>query len=336
MIIEISYFKGKSRNKLNPQRKLPTTTTNKRQSMSMTSLGGSRPTSNSTYSDTFTEEPITKFRSTTDIKLQPIVNKKSDSDISTDLFTSTTESIKARLSAKHNVRINEIEATSNKLENIHITNDHNELPNELQQKSIYTLTRQSSSTKLEKLPNAEQNFRATTSDHEIHLDKSLGDYCAQAIISTVNSFNEITAQHKDKYETSKTETENLMRALKKTDEVHAKLRNNSLTDIELPENDVDIINKIWNDEVEFRKQNNNRTTSEKTKNALDVLNKTTDRNGNITNSTKESVPNVSLESKKKLLATLKAIDNGEILEEDMQTLKSKKSNILNELFGNLN
>lgn len=303
---------------------------NKRQSISLISLGGSRPTSDSTYSDTFTAEELSsKLRSTSDIKLEPIASKK-DFDLKPqEMFTSASENIKARLSAKkERERISHIEETNDKFEHMHI-GDESDSVNDSQQKSIYTLTRPTSSAKLEKI----KNSAATTLSQEEEstvVDQKFGDYCKQ-VISNASTVSSITDQRREDYEASKTETEKLINVLKTTDEVNLKLKKNSISDVTLPDKEIDIINKIWSDEMEFQEKNHKRP-SEKTKKAVRYLSKTTDRNGNV--SKKDGA--VSLENKKKLLATLKAIDNGDIVDENVETLQTKKSSIMNELFGDLN
>lgn len=303
----------------------------KRQSISLISLGTSRPASDTTE---FTETNSSKPQSSSsDVKLAPIVGKQEVFDAATDFFVHPSENIKARLSGK----CIDLEETSTKLANLNLS----ETEIDLQQKSIYTVSNQNisksrpnSSQKLEKISNKLQKslkLGPNSDDSTNNLEQKLGDCCVEAM-SAVKNCSKIVDRHKEHFEEAKSETEKLISTLKQTDEVDAKLRKNILVDIDLPVKDVDIINKIWNDEYRFQMVNNNKPPSNSTSNTLELLSRSTDKNGNI--KTKET--EVTMEDKRKLLATLRAIDNGESVEEVVVGNKSKKNHIMKELFGDLN
>lgn len=323
-----------------------------------------------TCSDTFITEEVSeelneriiKLRNSNSnsdlIKLEPIVINNNNYKRSEETITHLRPSLLPLTRQITTGHVDEVYEAGKILNNLNINDkkDNKEVDDnfviETQQKSIYTLTRPSSSSAnpLDSTTCSEQQELETV------LEQRLGDYCTQAF-STVNMLNAVSDQHKEQYELSKTETEKLMRALKKTNKIEAKLKqtnahnnyavndNNDNNQFVLPTNDVDIINKILDDELEFQKCNNNNNNHVTTRNVekskrttLDYFgnNTKTDTNGNVTTTTFNSNVNkdagvVNLESKRKLLATLKAIDNGESLDED--DVKSKRMGIMNELFG---
>ncbi|GJQ70212.1 hypothetical protein Trydic_g22670 [Trypoxylus dichotomus] len=285
-----------------------------RQSMSCVSLGsGSSPENN--------DENL-MADSSPNIKLEPIANKKEEtSDIQNSILKSPEENIKARLSSAI-LRRNSIAETNqinNKLKKLNIDEGSERSTKNQHSKSIYTvssnnLSRSNSSHKLEILVENFQTSLQRPSNKEI--DQRLGDYCLN-VVNSVKSISSVVDQHKANYNMSQTETQRLLEQLKQADVADSKLRQNKLVEeFNVPKEDLEIVNKIWLEEYNFQKN--------KEKNMASTQEKGLDRKVK-----RES--NVAQEEKKnKLLATLRAIDNGEVVE-NMSDALSRKTKVLNHL-----
>lgn len=275
--------------------------------------------------DTNTIENFT-IGSSPDIKLEPIKNKKEEEpEIPNGILKSPEENIKARLSSA-NVRQNtstEASEINNKLKKLNIDEGNDRNNKNQHSKSIYTvssnnLNRSNSSHKLEVLADNLQTTLQRPSNKE--LDQRLGDYCLN-VVNSVKSITNVVDQHKANYTVAQTETQKLLEQLKLADVADAKLRQNKLVEeFKVPKEDLEIVNKIWFEEYNFQKN--------KEKSMPVSQGKSLDKNGNL--NMKES--NAQEDKKNKLLATLRAIDNGEVVE-NMSNTVSRKTKVMKEIFG---
>ncbi|KAJ8978502.1 hypothetical protein NQ317_002405 [Molorchus minor] len=128
-------------------------------------------------------------------------------------------------------------------------------------------------------------------------------------MSTVRTCSERIEVQRESLNTCKSDTMTIMDAFKKTQKIEANLKNSFLN---VEDTNLDLISDILNEEVKF-----------------EVVNKKVDKNGNI----KE--PNVNMEDKKKLLATLKAIDNGDSIESVDNSPEHRQRNLIKKFFGDV-
>lgn len=241
---------------------------------------------------------------------------------------SPAENIKARLSSANlKYSPSETNAINNKLKKINIEEDKksNDKNNKNQQhpKSIYTvssnnLSRSNSTHKLDMIAdNLQTSMQRQSNKNE--LDQRLGDYCLN-VVNSVKNISSVVDHHKANYNTSQTETQRLLEKLKQADVADAKLRQNKLVDeLKVPKEDLELVKKIWFEEFNFQKSKNTGKKEERN----------VDRNGNLCVKPSNDVPE---DKKNKLLATLRAIDNGEVLENVSDAL-SKKTKVMKEIFG---
>ncbi|XP_017777330.1 PREDICTED: lebercilin [Nicrophorus vespilloides] len=168
-------------------------------------------------------------------------------------------------------------------------------------KSMYSLrSSRPHSTKLETLhkKSSEESLKNTAENLE---------ECKSNIIETIMKVNKVVDKQTEIFEASQLESEKIMNDLKEADNMDNKIRDNQFDELLLKDEDFDLVNKIWEDEYEFRKAVNPTTKKE---------------------------PTVGLEEKKKLLATLRDIDNGNSIEEVPQgDVDIKKSRLMKDLFG---
>lgn len=230
------------------------------------------------------------------------LRQASNESLSTDILIPPSESVKARLSSAKNVKITLS------------TNDLNEYPAEADE--IYPKElRPLSSYKLEKLSDhLKCSVKKAAEDTN---SCTLNDYCSD-VMSSIKSSAFETDKHKEDYRNSKEEYEQLVKEIEDTDEMQKKLTQaDFLRDIEIPEKELDLVNKIWKEEVVFQAQQNKRIG----------------QNGDKRLETKEE--------KEKLLAALRAIDKGEDVAYHENCEKrngrveksSGKNKLMNELFG---
>lgn len=152
------------------------------------------------------------------------------------------------------------------------------------------------------------------------MDQELGEYCSK-VLSDVQTNTLLINKHEENFEVNKILNDTILDKLKEADQLDLKLRTNKVVskeefskDINIPEKDLELVNKIWRDEYAIQKTLNRNPSAIKRYN---MLMKSTDKNGNI----KE--PDVPVENRKKLLATLRAIDNGESV--DVSSSDEEKS-----------
>ncbi|KAF5282770.1 hypothetical protein FQR65_LT02767 [Abscondita terminalis] len=226
------------------------------------------------------------------VKLEPIPQSPAKDEVIS--MMSPTENIKARLSSKLNKEIDHLNKTVSELA-LEETDDV--INNTLYQKYHGSTT----PLKLDKIVTSEP---VSKKGDEVKKEQDLsvlrlGD-CCNEIKETVNDCSVIVNKHKESFEISVNETEKLLRDLRETDNLNARLRHSSLLNndkIEISEKDLDIANEIWNSEYSFRKEN-------KLKNGQTRFLKS-DKNSNLI----DNVEFMKQEEKRKLLATMRAIDN---------------------------
>lgn len=321
-----------------------------RQSISLVSLGPNTTATSEKDGDNekekFKEKEDNRKYDQSNLKLEPISNTIKENEyksLENGVLNSPIENIKARLSANiRKYKSQDLEFAKSKLGTLNLS--ETDLTDFQQTKSIYTVSSQNirksrpnSSQKLEKL---DENIQKVCFSSENEVDQVLGDYCTQ-IVSSVKNCNKMVNQHKESLDAAKTTTDNILATLKETDELNKKLiQNKSLLkeDFEIPEKDLDLVNKIWKDEYSFQRSLNRSPSSI---NKYDMLSRSFDKNGNnsaVKNSNvNDEEQRVSAEEKRKLLATLRAIDNGESVEDSVSSNSSfengKKLNVAYELFG---
>lgn len=149
-------------------------------------------------------------------------------------------------------------------------------------------------------------------------DEVLGEYYKE-VVTSVNRCNNQIESHKTSLELAKDETDELMKKLKETDRISTQLKNTNF----MADNADDLVQEILKEEYMFQRQSSRKPSAE------EFLVKITDTNGNETR--RES--RVTLEEKRKLLETLRAIDNGEAVDVAITDAASRKSKLMRELFG---
>ncbi|XP_030761377.1 lebercilin-like protein isoform X2 [Sitophilus oryzae] len=145
--------------------------------------------------------------------------------------------------------------------------------------------------------------RATENSKE-EFDKKLGNYCSE-VLSSVKNCNKVIEVHKESLLSSKKDTNSLIDTLRRTEAAEHKLKN-SFFDMN---DDMSFVQEILNEEYKFQLAHND----------------------SMKNPNQDKKPLVNLENKKKLLATLRAIDNGDSIE----SLEESKPNMMKEIFGHI-
>ncbi|CAH1129820.1 unnamed protein product [Ceutorhynchus assimilis] len=163
----------------------------------------------------------------------------------------------------------------------------------------------SSTSEMEKMAgNLDEVIQRVVENSHEKFDKDLGSYCSK-VLDNVKTCNKVINYHKKSLKDSKKDTDTILDTFKKTEQTENKLKQSFFK----MGDDMDLVHDILNEELKFQKESNS--------------------NQNNTKSL------VDLENKRKLLATLRAIDNGDseaLLDvEDQQ----KRRNIMRELFGNV-
>ncbi|RZC34841.1 flagellar attachment zone protein 1 [Asbolus verrucosus] len=269
-----------------------------RQSLSLISLNGTK--SNLTCDDDKT--PVT------DVKLEPITQpKKEDTQIQVikpykGILKCPSENIKARLSADSK-KDSEDELPS--VDKMSLgEGDSRELR-----------SRPSSSHKLEKIEMHLQNTIRRVEDNKNNDDfnKRLGDYCVKAL-DTVKSYTDMIESNRENLEHAKADTDKLVETLKEAESLELKLKRGQalpFDSTDLTDDNLDFVSQILSEEAEFQKKYKDK-----------------DRNGN------KKEPTVGLHDKKKLLATLRAIDNGDSID-SFENGSQRRNKLMKELFGDI-
>ncbi|CAH1117404.1 unnamed protein product [Phaedon cochleariae] len=228
----------------------------------------------------------------TDVKLEPIKVGREDGGVkkAESILSVPSESVKNRLSGG-SVRTRSGGSGDSNFSEASSETSFNNLEHSSGSSGIEK-SRPNSSSPLDKLDAAIQRATENTTEE---FDRKLGDYCSDVLSNVRISSKRIDA-HKESLKMSKDDTDTLLETFKKTQKMEAKLKDSLLTF----DNDsgVDVINEILAEEMKFQSQSK-------------------DRNGNVT----KKEPRVGSNDRRKLLATLKAIDNGDSVESLSQSPK---------------
>ncbi|EFA04502.1 uncharacterized protein LOC658504 [Tribolium castaneum] len=171
-------------------------------------------------------------------------------------------------------------------------------------------SRPNSSTKLERIEMNLQNTIRKIEDHKNNdeFNQRLGDYCLKAIDS-VKNYSSVIETHKENLEYARDDTQKIAETVKDAEHMELRLKKAHLLSFDkndLTGDNLDFVSQILKEEAEFQTKYNN---------------------GNV----KNKEPTVGANDKKKLLATLRAIDNGESVESfDGNTQNNR---LVTELYG---
>ena len=174
------------------------------------------------------------------------------------------------------------------------------------------LSRPNSNPKLEKIElNIQKAMRKSEENKSgDELSKRLGDFCLQAVDSIKNCSN-LIENHKENLAFAKEDTEHIAETVKGVANIEKRMKRSAnlhSPENDLPEDNFDFVNKILKEEAEFQAKYN--------------------KNG------KKKEPAVASNDKQKLLATLRAIDNGDSFDSFESESKQDKQ-LMKELFGDL-
>lgn len=275
-------------------------------------------------------------------KLEPILTKshtnQSNSLIS-NILKSPTDNVKARLmSANLNKDADHLNLSLEQL-NLADTPRNQNFKRTHSAKSVHTISsrnivngmlasgQRGDDNKLEAIEVTKQ-FPGRKENAEE--EKLLGEYYNR-VLSSVQSCNDVVDHHKETLETSKRDAENLVKKLEETDKLNLKLKNGSFTSKTLLsfDRETDLANEILKEEYLFQK--GYKISEDSASNKYDLLIKMTDKNGNITKK-----DTVTIEEKRRLLETLKAIDNGDSVDVPVTDHSiNKKGKLMKELFGDI-
>lgn len=229
-------------------------------------------------SDEFLVSQTSNFQNNQPIKLKSLsTNLDSDTNSQTDIneiIQSPTEKVLARLSAD----VRKVRYNLDKNENL----ESNENVFTEKVKSHRPISTQ----KLDKLSN-NIDFIIQKTNGFSQFDKSLSEYCNQ-VLSNVKNCSKTLDEHKESLEQSQTDTDTLKETVNEVKALDDELKKNGIISMDALE-----LSKLLRPE----KPEKNYIKS----------NKTLDKNENI----KSKDRSVKSESKAKLLAALKAIDNGD-------------------------
>lgn len=258
-----------------------------------------------------------KEESNSNTKLEPIAIKNhnhSNSSTLESILKSPTENIKARLSSAEKRDVDHINISLEKInlkqqvteeESLNYENDEEDSSPHLTKSSTFV------NKKLNPLLDVREKAK------KIDNDEVLGEYYKD-VLSSMNRCNTTIHSHKVTLEQAKEETDELIKKLKETDRITTQLKNTNF----IADKADDMVTEILKEEFMFQRQNKMSVEE-------DFLVKPTDRNGNET----QKEPKVTLEEKRKLLETLKAIDDGEAVDISVADVASRKSKLMRELFG---
>jgi hypothetical protein len=256
---------------------------------------------------------LTPATPVTDVKLEPIIQAKRDecqvqvAKQYRGILKCPSENVRARLSADSRKDVDDEPPSMDKM-----SLSGSDTSNEKELKS-----RPTSSQKLEKIEMNLQNTIRKIEDNK-NLDdfnKRLGDYCLKAIDS-VKNYNEVIETHKENLEHVKEDTDKIVETFKDAESMELKLKRTHLMSFDpndLTEDNLDFVSQILKEEAEFQAKYQE-----------------SNKNGNV----KKKEPTVGPNDKKKLLATLRAIDNGDSID-SFESGSQKKSQLMKELFGDI-
>lgn len=276
--------------------------------------------------------------SSIDIHEANLENQSEGSDQKLDLVSEASSMDETLASPKENAipttTTDDIQQIDDNLEALSLSEDYHKVTF-----VINTPTKKSklksgsgSSKKLEELfPKTEDllSQKPTFTKQSRDIEKRLNNL-SNDVISAVKQCNVVVEKHTENFDSVQTETAKLLESLRETDVLNSKLRYNDFLNadsIAIPEKDAHIADEIWKEEFDFRKKSG-KSSIDMTmdQQALFKL----DRNGNTVRKRSE----VEFKEKSKLLATLRAIDNGDEIEElEYKMNKNKNSNLVEELFN---
>ncbi|XP_018319467.1 lebercilin-like protein [Agrilus planipennis] len=161
------------------------------------------------------------------------------------------------------------------------------------------------------------------------LDENLEGYCS-SVINSVHKCSDSLEKQLVTFEQSKAEMDKVLSDLDRVDQISQKLTSGSLQivdKLEIPSKDVDIVNEILKDEYVFQKEVKKDRNVAKKYDFLIAATKEKHKD--------EKKSDVGQEDKRKLLETLRAIDDGEDVNftENIDGNSVKKNNLMKELFG---
>ncbi|XP_044268262.1 lebercilin-like [Tribolium madens] len=240
----------------------------------------------------------------TDVKLEPLLKPKQDGSNSLQngkeyksILKCPSENVRARLSA--DLRRDPDEDTP-PIDKTSLTGS--DFSTEIK-------SRPNSSTKLERIEMNLQNTIRKIEDHKNNdeFNKRLGDYCLKAIDS-VKNYSNVIETHKENLGYAKEDTEKIKETVKDAEHMELRLKKAHLLSFDknaLTDDNLDFVSQILKEEAEFQ---------------------TKYKNGNV-----KKEPAVGVNDKKKLLATLRAIDNGDSVESFDSNIQN--NHLMKELFG---
>lgn len=272
-----------------------------RQSTSLISLNGTKSGNLTQMGDELSDKtPVTE------IKLEPLLKTRRDSDNQVQngvkeykgILKCPSENIRARLSADLR-RDREVKEEDNleKTSSSSGSEDFKSRPN--------------SSNKLERIEMSLQSTMRKIDDHKNHDDfnKCLGNYCLKAIDS-VKNYSNVIETHIENLEYAREDTEKIVESVKDAESMELRLKKVHLLSFDqnnLTDDNLDFVSQILKEEADFQT---------KYKDTINV----------------KKEPAVGANDKKKLLATLRAIDNGD----SVDSFDLEKNQLMKELLGDTN
>lgn len=261
--------------------------------MSLLALANQQPSK-------YVKEPVNEPDSTDLIKLEPIKVPVEEKPKLNGILKSPSESIRNRLSSGSSSKEKQIDFYEEEKSNSIITS-----PESRQLSTTSSLSsRANSAQKLVNISDTlESAIKRAGETNVDEFDNKLGGYYSQ-VMDTVKNCSDVINGHKENLKTSREQTQSLMDMFEETKNLEQILKD-KLKIEESKVNNEEMVEKIFKDEYKFQTMNNKPEKQE---------------------------PLVKLEKKKKLLAALKAIDNGESFE---SSESSGKNSYTKQLFGNL-
>ncbi|KAJ8939018.1 hypothetical protein NQ314_011271 [Rhamnusium bicolor] len=314
-----------------------------RQSVSMVALDAYQPKKKSSSEKltltTIYDSEETSKTPVKDVKLEPIKCKIDITKKTNGILTMPSENIKNRLSSastpqsrgsvdfslnndkEHSsgseisLDTRENSADSEKKSRADSCYKFESSSNSSQDNKKQNKSRSTSSTKLEKLSNhLDDAIQKATENSNEEFEKKLGTYCAEIVGNVRNCSDRLEAQ-KESLRISKDDTNCILETFQKTVKIESKLKNSLLN---FENSDNGFLNDILSEELKFQMSNKD--------------NDATDTNGNVTNPEHR----VKLAERKRLLATLKAIDNGENIDSmDNSPPPHRQTNLMHEILGDM-
>ncbi|XP_060517448.1 lebercilin isoform X2 [Cylas formicarius] len=282
------------------------------QSMSMVHLGAHQTLDGNLTKEKVASEENFPQTPVLDVKLEPIRTKTEEirRNCHTDLLKTPMESIKQRLSnSAEGISPKGDEAgrdflksrpnSSLKLEKIVKVNDGDKTkPDQSPRKDEL---RKRDKLELNQVDNDELVRRVSEPD-SAKFDRKFNEYCSE-IVSNMKSCSEVIELHRENLKSSQRDSDTLLAAFKDTEQLESKLKKSFF---HLDQSDMSFVREILNEEYKFKEKG--------------------------ANGRKE--PIVSIDNKKKLLATLRAIDNGESFD-SLEDGKANQGTIMQEIYGNV-